>query len=44
MIERLDVRPELAYPLHFGGWAMSAILAGRETFYSRSRLPVPVPT
>jgi len=37
MIERLDVRPELAYPLHFGGWNLRPSVAGRETFYSRSR-------
>jgi len=42
MIERLDVRPEFAYPLHFGGWNVRPSLAGRETFYSRSRLPVAV--
>jgi LPS-assembly protein len=42
MIERLDVRPELAYPLHFGGWNLRPSVAGRETFYSRSRLPVAV--
>jgi len=41
MIERLDVRPELAYPLHFGGWDLQPSIAGRETFYSRSRLPAP---
>lgn len=39
MIERLDVRPELAYPLHFGGWNLRPSIAGRETFYSRSRFP-----
>ena len=39
MIERLDVRPELAYPLHFGGWNLRPSVAGRETFYSRSRFP-----
>jgi LPS-assembly protein len=39
MIERLDVRPELAYPLHLGGWALRPSIAGRETFYSRSRFP-----
>ena len=41
MIERLDVRPELAYPLHFGGWNLRPSVAGRETFYSRSRFPAP---
>ena len=42
MVERLDVRPELAYPLHFGGWNLRPSIAGRETFYTRSRNP-PVP-
>jgi LPS-assembly protein len=37
MVERLDVRPELAYPLHFGGWNLRPSIAGRETFYTRSR-------
>ena len=41
MIERLDVHPELAYPLNFGGWYARPSLGGRETFYSRSRLDVP---
>jgi LPS-assembly protein len=40
MVERLDVRPELAYPLHFGGWNLRPSIAGRETFYTRSRIPV----
>jgi LPS-assembly protein len=39
MIERLDVRPELAYPFGAGGWRVRPSLAARETFYSRSRLP-----
>jgi LPS-assembly protein len=39
MIERLDVRPELAYPLGGGGWWVRPSVAARETFYSRSRLP-----
>ena len=38
MIERLDVRPELAYPFGVGGWRMRPSVATRETFYSRSRL------
>jgi LPS-assembly protein len=37
MIERLDVRPELAYPLGFAGWRLRPSLSGRETFYSRSK-------
>jgi LPS-assembly protein len=39
MIERLDVRPELAYPFGGGGWRMRPSVATRETFYSRSRFP-----
>lgn len=39
MMERLDVRPEMAYPLNFGGWNVRSSIAGRETFYSRSRIP-----
>jgi len=42
MVERLDLHPELALPLHFGGWNARASLGGRNTFYSRSRVP-PVP-
>ena len=39
MIDRLDVRPELAYPFGAGGWRVRPSLATRETFYSRSRFP-----
>jgi LPS-assembly protein len=39
MIERLDVRPELAFPFGAGGWRMRPSVATRETFYSRSRFP-----
>jgi LPS-assembly protein len=39
MIERLDVRPEVAYPLGGGGWRVRPSVAVRETFYSRSRFP-----
>ena len=42
MVERVDLRPELAYPLHIDGWQLRPSIAGRETFYTRSRLP-PVP-
>jgi LPS-assembly protein len=37
MIERLDLHPELAYPFGGGGWRVRPSIAGRETFYSRSR-------
>jgi LPS-assembly protein len=39
MIERVDVRPEIAYPFGAGGWRLRPSVAARETFYSRSRLP-----
>lgn len=39
MIERVDVRPELAYPFGAGGWRVRPSVAARETFYSRSRQP-----
>jgi len=39
MVERLDIRPELAYPLTLGGWHVRSSVAVRETFYSRSRIP-----
>jgi LPS-assembly protein len=39
MIERLDVRPEIAYPLGGDGWRVRPSVAVRETFYSRSRFP-----
>jgi LPS-assembly protein len=42
MIERLDLRPELAYPFGFDGWRVRPSIAGRETFYSRSRFPISV--
>jgi LPS-assembly protein len=37
MIERLDLRPEVAYPFTVGGWRMRPAVALRETYYSRSR-------
>ena len=37
IVERVDLRPELSLPLHFGGWSLRASLATRETLYSRSR-------
>jgi LPS-assembly protein len=42
MIERLDLRPELALPFGGGGWRIRPSIAGRETFYSRSRFPTVV--
>jgi LPS-assembly protein len=37
MIERLDLHPEIAFPFGGRGWFVRPSLAGRETFYSRSR-------
>ncbi len=37
VIERLDLRPVLALPLHGDGWHLLASIAARETFYTRSR-------
>jgi LPS-assembly protein len=39
IVERLDVRPELALPFSGGGWHVRPSIAGRETFYTRSRFP-----
>jgi LPS-assembly protein len=39
MIERLDLRPGIAYPISGGGWWVRPSVATRETFYSRSRDP-----
>ncbi|HEY4382728.1 MAG TPA: LPS assembly protein LptD [Acidobacteriaceae bacterium] len=38
MVERLDLRPELTFPFGGGGWRVLPSIAGRETFYSRSRV------
>ena len=37
IVERLDLRPEISLPLRGDGWRVMASVAGRETFYSRSR-------
>jgi LPS-assembly protein len=37
IIERLDLRPELALPFAFGGWHTMSSVAVEDTFYSRSR-------
>ena len=39
IVERFDFHPRLALPLHLGEWNLVPALAGRETFYSRSRVP-----
>jgi LPS-assembly protein len=42
MVERPDLRPEVAYPFSLGGWRVRPSAAVRETFYSRSKLaPAP---
>ena len=38
IVERLDLFPELSLPLHGDGWNVLASIAGRETFYTRSRV------
>ncbi|HXS12824.1 MAG TPA: LPS assembly protein LptD [Acidobacteriaceae bacterium] len=38
VIERLDLRPQLALPLSGDGWHLLASVAARETFYTRSRV------
>lgn len=38
LTERLDLRPEIALPLHAGGWHTLASVAVRETVYSKSRV------
>ena len=34
---RLDLHPEIAYPMSFGGWRLRGSVGARETAYSRSR-------
>jgi LPS-assembly protein len=34
---RLDLHPEIAYPMSFGGWRLRPSVGARETWYSRSR-------
>lgn len=47
---RLDLHPEIAFPMSFDGWRVRASAGARETAYSRSRktpytgLPVELPT
>ncbi len=42
-VERLDVRPELSLPLALGGFRLRSSVAVRDTFYNKSRTPVPLP-
>jgi LPS-assembly protein len=37
LTQRLDLRPEISYPMSFDGWKLRSSIAVRETAYSRSR-------
>ena len=37
LTQRLDIHPEIAYPMSFGGWRLRSSVGVRETAYSRSR-------
>ena len=37
LTQRLDIHPEIAYPLHFDGWSLRSSVGFRESAYSRSR-------
>ncbi len=37
LTQRLDIHPEISYPLSFDGWKLRSSVAIRETAYSRSR-------
>ena len=37
IVERFDVHPQASYPMDIDGWKIVPSLAGRETFYTRSR-------
>lgn len=39
LTQRIDLHPELAYPMHFDGWSVRPAIAARETIYGRSQLP-----
>ncbi len=41
--ERLDVRPEISLPLSAAGFHLRSSVALRDTYYSNSRTPVPLP-
>jgi LPS-assembly protein len=43
IIERLDLHPQVSYPLSGGGWHFRPTVGVRETFYSRSRVPSVTP-
>jgi LPS-assembly protein len=37
LTQRVDIHPEISYPLSFDGWRVRASLGARETVYSRSQ-------
>ncbi len=39
MVSRIDLHPELSYPLHLGGWTFEPHGGVRETYYSQSQQP-----
>ena len=39
IVERFDLHPRLALPLHLGLWNVVPAIAARETVYTRSRVP-----
>ena len=43
LTQRVDIHPEIAYPLSFGGWRLRSSVGVRETVYSRSRQTPYVP-
>lgn len=51
LTQRVDIHPQIAYPISFGGWRLRSSVGMRETAYSRSRqtpyspggLPVELP-
>lgn len=43
LTQRIDLHPEVAYPVSFGGWHLRPSVAVRDTLYSRSRKPASGP-
>jgi LPS-assembly protein len=43
LTQRLDIHPEIAYPMSFGGWRLRPSVGVRETAYSRSRAAASLP-
>jgi len=43
LTQRVDIHPEIAYPMAFGGWHLRSSVGARETVYSRSRQTPYVP-